>query len=576
MEGGRNIMTIEYKDSKRIVKLAGDTITEATRSDFTGTWTSAGTANKISASGGIITSTFNTDNGVDARLTYDLGSGNVSDSLWILRAKVDVTNTISAPAQAVYLAFGISDNTTITGENGSGGNDFIGGTLQLQDNTQNSIMCINGSFTGGTNRASRMTSGNTYYVEIQRVSETSSTMKVFSDSTYSTQIGTISSNTPSSSLTGGRYLFFQHFTGNVSSGSGSLVVSDMKFYNSVSEIISKPTDVQNNSILIEKDTAKRYWFKSESETSSQTSTNDARSLKGTSRNKIGQQFNTGHVLVGQAPTKATFYLNKGGTPPNNVTAYIRNSSGTLRETSTTTIVADSLTGSAVATDFTFAGTTTLATGDMITVEYNSGDNNNYVNTWTNTASAVTNSILREYTSSWSNISGEALKFIVYYTTATWTRDKFPAWYEQTTRDNSGGLNNSTSRNYVMGHQNNTGSSKDVTSAIFRLAKIGTGGNGTVTARIYDSSFVLKHTSTNSIVVSSLTTSFVDTTFNFTDATCENTWVVCLYTTGNSSGDNFVLCGVDIVTGDTKKVVYGSSSFTTFNDRLVTITINGDN
>ena len=259
MEGAWN-MTIEYKDSKRIVKLSTDTVTEATRSDFTGTWTSAGTANKISASNGTITSTFNTDNSVDARLTYDLGAGNVSDTIWILRAKVDVTNTISAPAQAVYLAFGISDTTTITGENGSGGNDFIGGTLQLQDNTQNSIMCIDGSFTGGTNRASRMTSGNTYYVEIQRVSETSVTMKVFSDASYSTQVGTTSSNTPSSSLTGGRYLFFQHFTQTVSSGAASLVFSDMKFYNSISEIIFKPTNVQDNSILVEKDTAKRYWF----------------------------------------------------------------------------------------------------------------------------------------------------------------------------------------------------------------------------------------------------------------------------------------------------------------------------
>ena len=146
------------------------------------------------------------------------------------------------------------------------------------------------------------------------------------------------------------------------------------------------------------------------------------------------------------------------------------------------------------------------------------------------------------------------------------------WYEQTTRDNSLGMNQTGTRDYVAGHQNNTGSSKSTSSVIYSLAKIGTGGNGVLTARIYDSSFVLKHTSTNSINVSDLTTSYVDTTFNFTAATCEDTWVVCIHTTGTTSGDNFLLCGVWITTGDTERVKTGDSGFTTYGDRLITITI----
>ena len=231
-------------------------------------------------------------------------------------------------------------------------------------------------------------------------------------------VGTSVNNNSSSPTNTTRY--YKDESGTVTTSTSETII--MVFDSAPSS--NKPTNVQDNSLLIEKDTARRYWFSKESETSSsQTSTNDARSLKAGNRNKIGQQFNTDHVLVGQAPTKATFYLSKGGSPPNNVTAYIRNSSGTLRETSTTTIVANNLTGSAVATDFTFAGTTTLATGDMITVEYNSGDNTHYVNAWTNNLSAVTNSVLRGYTSSWSDISGEALKFIVYYTPATWTKQQ---------------------------------------------------------------------------------------------------------------------------------------------------------
>jgi hypothetical protein len=254
-------MTIEYKDSKRIVKLSTDTLTSATRSDFTGTWTSGGTTNKIAASNGTITVTINTDNNVDARLTYDMGAGNVSDSIWILRAKLVYTHNISASG-ACTIHWGMADNTTITGENAGGANDLVGGVAHLQDNTNNTQNAINGSGVTGNNRDNRMSTGNTYYIELKRVSVTSVTMKVFSDVSYSTQVGATSSATLTSALTGGRYFFFHHFTQTVNSGSGSLVFSDMKFYNSISEIISKPTDVQNNSILIEKDTAKRYWFDS--------------------------------------------------------------------------------------------------------------------------------------------------------------------------------------------------------------------------------------------------------------------------------------------------------------------------
>ena len=163
------------------------------------------------------------------------------------------------------------------------------------------------------------------------------------------------------------------------------------------------------------------------------------------------------------------------------------------------------------------------------------------------------------------------------TPATWTRDKYTAWYEQAIRDNSVALNGVSGRPYIFGHQN-TGSSKDTKSVTFLLTKYGTGGNGTLTARIYNSSGVLQHTSTNSILVSSLPTNptFESVTFNFTGATTENTWVVCLHSTGTTSGDNFVAAGVDIVTGVTHKVMTGSTSFTTYTDRLITITIKGDN
>lgn len=130
------------------------------------------------------------------------------------------------------------------------------------------------------------------------------------------------------------------------------------------------------------------------------------------RTRVGQQFNTGNLLVGESPSLVTWYLFKTGTPVGNVTAYIRNSTGTIRETSTTSIVADDLTGSEVATAFTFAGTTTLADGDMVTVEF-TGTTGNTVSVMTDSTAAVTDSILRQYVSgSWADLAGQAAQFIV--------------------------------------------------------------------------------------------------------------------------------------------------------------------
>ena len=159
----------------------------------------------------------------------------------------------------------------------------------------------------------------------------------------------------------------------------------------------------------------------DTETTSQTIKNDARGIfggLGSLRTELGQQFNTGHVLVGGKPTKVTWQLYKTGSPTGLIYAYIRDSSGTIRETSTTTLDPSTLTagsGNDSAQEFTFAGTTTIATGDMITVQYTGGSSGNEVGVRTDNTGAVTNSVFRQYyTGSWANISGEALTYIIDY------------------------------------------------------------------------------------------------------------------------------------------------------------------
>ncbi len=199
-----------------------------------GTWVSGGSAGILSESSGTVTTSIaSTDDSNDSQITYDLGAGNVSDSKWILRAKVNLTSSISAPSNACTVSLGIADTTTITGEGETGGNDILTSKIHLQDDTNNTYMVIDSTPTAGSNRVTRMTTGNIYYVQLQRVSETSFEVKVFSDSTYSTQVGTTSSSSPTTSLTGGRYVFVHFFSQTISSGSATVIFSDLEFYNGV-------------------------------------------------------------------------------------------------------------------------------------------------------------------------------------------------------------------------------------------------------------------------------------------------------------------------------------------------------
>ena len=236
---------------------------DKTSSQFaSGTWTSQGDSGILSESSGVITlSVDSADDNKDSGFTFDLGSGNVSDSTWTLRTKfIYTSNNISPNNQAFTVAFGIADSTTISGEGETNGNDIINPTIHFQDNTNNCYMVIDSTPTAGNNRTTRMTIGDTYYLQVQRVSADLAEFKVFSDSTYETQVGTTSSNTTTSSLTGGRYVFVHFFSQTVSSGSISASFSEWEFWNGLPTKDEKTTltNVPANTRYEETDTRKIY------------------------------------------------------------------------------------------------------------------------------------------------------------------------------------------------------------------------------------------------------------------------------------------------------------------------------
>jgi len=73
---------------------------------------------------------------------------------------------------------------------------------------------------------------------------------------------------------------------------------------------AKPTDVQDNSILVEKDTAKRYWFTGES---SETLSQETESGTGELFNDVeivAQKFTSGSSKIGKKVSSVAFYLKR--------------------------------------------------------------------------------------------------------------------------------------------------------------------------------------------------------------------------------------------------------------------------
>jgi len=96
-------------------------------------------------------------------------------------------------------------------------------------------------------------------------------------------------------------------------------------------------------------------------------TNRADTMSAAGQQEYAQQFNAGHVLVGENIANASFWLNvNSGTPTGDITCYIRQADGTLIATSSTTLDPSTVTGSYVEYHFDFPNTALAAT-DMITL-----------------------------------------------------------------------------------------------------------------------------------------------------------------------------------------------------------------
>ena len=99
----------------------------------------------------------------------------------------------------------------------------------------------------------------------------------------------------------------------------------------------------------------------------QNNTNDSKGLSNSPRQELAQQFNAGHVLIGEDICHASWWINDDyGSPTGTIRAFIRQADGTLIQESTDTLDASTLTASFVEHSFAFPNVT-LSAGDMITL-----------------------------------------------------------------------------------------------------------------------------------------------------------------------------------------------------------------
>jgi len=258
-------MAITYLSGNRIQGLSTDILETPTYStDFsssTGWTTSSATYNQIT-NGRIEGNWYRSGHG-DQQIYYDFGDGAVSDTAWVSRFAY-VRNSLTAGNTHGFIGLS-STNTPWSSpsdrmnfyviSSGSGAPndsfDFFSG-----DNTSGNG--AGGTFTRSTG-ITPISTGTTYYVELSRNGSTFG-YKIFSDSSYSTVLFS-GSHTMSGTISNLRYFKFGGWNiGDGSSASSVNYLDDLKFWNGVTSLTSKPTNVPANSRFEETDTRKIFYY----------------------------------------------------------------------------------------------------------------------------------------------------------------------------------------------------------------------------------------------------------------------------------------------------------------------------
>jgi len=257
-------MTIEYKDSKRIVALSSDVLNTPTYSDdFTGTddWADQGSGVGVNTTTDRLEFNSWTDNTTNNSSTLDLGS-TLSDTKWTIRFRLHWTgfsNTTDWTAPAI----GMFSASSATG--GNSAQDMLFYWSIANGATKRAYLSsADNSTISGTDHNLNLSwvLDTTYYVQLER-DGASFSATVWTGSYNGTEVAS-GTDTIGGTVSGLQYFGVKSPVTN-RGGSFSGWLDDLKIYDGIlpTSLTNKPTDVQDNSLLVEKDTARRYWFSDE-------------------------------------------------------------------------------------------------------------------------------------------------------------------------------------------------------------------------------------------------------------------------------------------------------------------------
>jgi len=434
-------MAVTYHAGRRIQGLSTDTIPSATYStDFSSStdWTQTGS--NITINTGTNSLTWIGDRTASSHgLHHDLGSGTVS-SKWVLEFDFVLDNYSAGTASFTHqIGVMLTDVDSTSGTYGSDATrNFIGMRLNWRTDTasqQRKFYIIDDN--GGTDTwadnvpantpddstaQSFPTAGTTYHMKLIKDGGSHS-LEIWNSSQTSLLDTLNGSNSTTADI---RYILVQSYNGSTD-GNPSFdgKIQNMKFYNGVTLVTSKPTDVQIGSRFEETDTRKMYNLK-EQPTPESTATYQVTDASGTQGLYTGSYYISAEkvkstsVLVGKRVSKLQMTMYKSNSPTGTATAGVWNSSGELQYTFGTIDVSTLATSF---TEYTFNNTDSthvFSADEYFGIKYQAGSNTNKIIVGHDDASPPfdgTNSVWSRYNGSWSDFDNVDNTFKLYLATA---------------------------------------------------------------------------------------------------------------------------------------------------------------
>jgi len=256
-------MTLEYKAPNRISGLETDTETATTFEDF---FTSDNWVDSDDTKLGVNTSLeridwSNPDSSQQEVTVNDRTS--VSDTAWVLRGKLKITTlTTNTDPTPQFFTFSMSDSDETEGATTA--QDSI--SIIAKSDSSTTEFTINEGDGGDIITAPlviftlKPTLGETYYLELIRLSATRAKGSIYNDQSYTELLETHTVEITSTVQTLRYIKVTTHENDATPDGLFDGYLTNVQFWNSVTSVDSKPTDVPNFTVFDETDTAVRQTY----------------------------------------------------------------------------------------------------------------------------------------------------------------------------------------------------------------------------------------------------------------------------------------------------------------------------